>query len=68
MFFSLLLAVPLPASGLQRESARPGGPMRAGDALASVVHRTRCQQRERAQVEKKFTPAHGHARRVDQRR
>ena len=42
--------------------------MRAGDALASVVHRTRCQQRERAQVEKKFTPAHGHARRVDQRR
>ena len=24
--------------------------MRAGDALASVVHRTRCQQRERAQV------------------
>ncbi len=42
--------------------------MRAGDALASVVHRTRCQQRDRAQVETKFTPAHGHARRVDQRR
>jgi hypothetical protein len=45
MFFSLLLAVPLPASGLQRESARPGGPMRAGDALASVVHRTKSPRR-----------------------
>jgi hypothetical protein len=42
--------------------------MPSGHRAGGEHDATECQQRNRAQVETKFTPAHGHARQVDQRR